>query len=126
MSWNWEPGVCLGPFVFGQALPENRAELGLEDLGWSDDGTGWESFSAQDGAYTVHVAAGKIVALECWSKLLFRGQNLVGLTQAEVQTLLGDGELAMKVGSLDWNAMGLSLWMEGGSVESASLTQVSV
>lgn len=128
MNWDWQPGLACGPFVFGEPLPAASEELSIEDLGWSDDGTGWDSYAIQKDQGTVHVAEGRIVAVECWQSLRYLGIDLLGLRLAELQTLFGDklksGPLVGDSQGFEVDELGAAFWIEDECVASVSVNAV--
>jgi len=128
VNWEWEPGIGLGPFRFGAALPASTLACPIVDLGWGDDGTGWESFGVLAGAFTVHVEAECVVACDCWQRVEYRGCNLVGLTPDQLAALLGVelsiSQVAPADEALEAEALGASFWFAEGRVQSVTVNRI--
>ena len=129
MNWDWIPGVRVGPFFFGAPLPHvEDVELCLLEPDYED--ADWQTYRVGDEEARVSVRDGVVTDLECTKSLKYLGRSeLLGLSTTAVEALLGkvlvqteqwdDGTTMYEVESL-----GLTLWIEGERVESATVEAV--
>lgn len=129
MNWNWIPGIRCGPYFFGQPLPVS-AGLTLTLLEPSCDGADWQTYRVGDEEARVRVENGVITAVECTLSLCYRGRiELLRLSVNRVDTILG-GVLSLErlwgdgTSMYEAESLGLTLWVEDGKVESATVESV--
>jgi hypothetical protein len=126
MNWEWVPGRNCGEFQLGVALASNTYTEPVVRLPPSCDGADWVNYRVGNEEARVRVENGIIVGVECVRSLLLHGQEIIGLQQAELGDVLGrspevaqrwdDGSARLEVPEL-----GLTLWLESGVVESATV-----
>ena len=126
MIWSWIPGVLCGPFRFGEPLPP--LDIGrLTRLEPSCEGAAWQTYRVGDEEARVRVEDGVVTAVECIQSLKFLGRSeLLGLPVRAAQERLGATLVETKRwedGSAMYEAerLGLTLWVEGERVESATV-----
>jgi hypothetical protein len=125
INWDWIPGVECGPLRFGEPLPQ-LAAVEISRLAPDCEEADWQTYRVGDEEARIRVAEGVIVAIECTKSLCYLGRvELLGMSLKAAQTTLGE-ILALRE-SWDEEAMyesenlGLTLWIEGGFIESATV-----
>ncbi|WP_146658878.1 hypothetical protein [Enhygromyxa salina] len=126
MNWDWIPGLRCGPFRFGKPLP-SLPEIELARLEPSCEGADWHVYRVGDEEARVQVDDGTVTAVECVRSLSYLGSSeLLGLSIPAVESLLG----RVLVRAEHWGddtamyeaqSLGLTLWVEGGRVESTTV-----
>lgn len=126
MKWDWVPGARCGEFELGALLESKPYSERLVLLEPSYDGAAWSTYRVGDEEARLRVEDGVVVGVECVRSLLLEGREIIGAREAEVAELLGC-EPTVKQRWSDGNAraevpeLGLTLWFEGGVVESATV-----
>lgn len=126
MNWDWIPGIRCGPFQFGKALP-SLPNIGLTRLEPSCEDADWQTYRVGDEEARVRVDDGAVTAVECAKSLKYLGRSeLLGLSTRAVEALLGEVLVQAKHwgdGTAMYEAenLGLTLWVEAGRVESATV-----
>ena len=126
--WDWIPGVRVGAFVFARSLPGNVG-VDLEHLPPQEDGTDWVCYEVGEHLARIAVEDRLVVSVECFRSLLLRGQELLTRPIGEVNALLSPKALLAERyenGDERWecDALGITLWVEGGCVTSASVSSI--
>lgn len=124
------PGRSIGPFVFGQELTPESAEL-LEKIG-TDSGKGWEwtEFKLrgdESDSVRVYLEDNLITSVSCYSECLVSEVNLIGKTIEEAEAVLGvhatsrehQDVLEEKQVVHEYDAEGLLLWTLDGIIVTA-------
>lgn len=126
MKWNWVPGATCGEFELGALLEAKTYSEPLLLLEPSCDGADWSTYRVGDEEARLRVEDGAVVAVECVRSLLFNGREIIGAREADLDDLLGHTP-SVKERWTDGSAraelpeLGLTLWLEGGIVESATV-----
>ena len=124
-DWLWIPGSRVGPFWFGRPLP-SEVPWPVELLPPSMDGAEWKTFRVGDELARVSIEDESVIHVECAASLCFEGVELVGMEVLDVRRLLS-GRLTLVEDELDgsqtWecDGLGLTLWVQDGRVESATV-----
>lgn len=124
-DWTWIPGVRVGPFRFGEALPI-QSPWKLELLPPSMEEATWQTFRVADEAARVCVEDGNVEYVECVASLVYEEREIIGMSIREVQGLLSAPLRLSKAyvdGAQTWECveLGLTLWVESGCIESVTV-----
>ncbi|WP_193368239.1 HEAT repeat domain-containing protein [Pelagibius marinus] len=130
-GWELIPNISLGPFVFGTEIDEyvdrfaarfkEDPEAGPEE---------WQTFSLPHSDDYLSVEEGVLVCVTGYKGVIYKGVDLVGLTLAELEKLLGcppddigptveyeNGEVQT---AYDFDDFGLGVWTADDKVVSVS------
>ncbi len=126
MIWSWIPGVRCGPFYFGEALP-SPPNLRLTLLEPAYEGADWRTYRVGDDEARVRVDDDAVAAVECTNSLMYLNQvEILGLSVQAAKNLLGEDLVESRqwddgTAMLELEKLGLTLWVESGRVESATV-----
>lgn len=126
MKWDWVPGATCGEFELGALLQSKTYSEPVVLLEPAYDGADWSTYRVGDEEARVRVKAGVVVDVECWRSLLLDGREIIGARETDLDQLLGHAP-SVKERAPDGDAraempeLGLTLWLEGGVVESATV-----
>jgi hypothetical protein len=133
-KWGFQPKTCVGPFRFGHEVDKKTMEtLDLEVMEEeSDPSEELVAYAVSKPDVRVYTVAGKVAFVACYESLEYDGVQLIGLTQREMEEKLGrpsewgeplwidDGSDPGFQQPIEYDSLGLQLWLRGGTVVSAS------
>jgi hypothetical protein len=126
MRWDWIPCVMVGEFKFGERFDPGAYSEEIVLLPPACKGADWQTYRVGDEAARVAVEDGVITRVECVESICFKGTEMIGLSEEELPAVLG--ALPQEVdrwppgnAQLDVEQLGITLWMEDGYVESATV-----
>ena len=133
MTFDWVPNVAVGPLKFGE-LVSPHVESGLLEFcaDLSNDSDCFVLAGKNDPAVYTN-EKGAIDDILTDQKLVFRGQNLIGMRIEAVVDLLGQEpeELSEPIEldddvqvSAEFDSLGLQLWLRDGVAVSAVVGEV--
>ncbi len=129
--WQLVPNISLGPFVIGTKIDDYVARFGARLEEESDaDLTGWQNYSLPHSDDYLCAEDGLLVSATARGGVTYKGAELVGLTIADLESLLGccaddigdaveydDGEVQTPY---DFNDLGLQVWTVDDKVVTVS------
>lgn len=120
-NWEFVPGVSIGPIAFGDNAGPHVKELGLEEQERDFDGQDeWIHYESHSGDFSILAVNGRITAATCERTCLYRGNNLIGLTEPELRSALADATCKLSDDlfgySLEFERIGLDVQIRGGCV----------
>ena len=128
-SWEWIPNQRIGPFVFGQPIPEECLKF-VEKLEPDYENADWETYAffVEEGKLNVarvHVENGGVVTVEVKDTCSYLCRNLIGMKTSEVQLLVGGKwieEDSWDTGRcLENEDLNITIWDEKGHVDSVTV-----
>jgi hypothetical protein len=124
ISWDWIPGVSVGPFGFGNEAATPVARFGLVKLEPDCAGADWDTYEMPRRESRVMIHDGKIRGVLCCDRLTYQGEDLLGQTLDGIRRLLGNEDEVEKDAGLGeavyYYRIGLTLWFAEGVVRSAT------
>src|SRR5436309_492578 len=115
ITWEWVPGIRVGPFVFESNAEDVVRKFGLIRLPPDCRSADWITFEIPGYESRVLVEAGKIVDVLCADELKYQDVNLLGMPLEEIRRFLGPEEELEENAGLDSAAhyprLGLTLWL---------------
>lgn len=126
--WKWMPGESVGPFHFGSDADTVVHRFGLRKLEPDCPGADWETYEIPGYDSRLSAEEGKIISINCWDSLYYHDLDLLGLDIDQVRSIFGVEDRLDPLGDTGMSAvyygsLGLTLWLEGWMVKSASCTE---
>ncbi len=136
MKWDWVPNERIGSISFETPLADYVEALGLRFVADDDEfGVSQVHYEVPGAGVEVYVEDDRVDWVRCSGSIEFQGSELIGVTEAALEKLLGrgpddreafdlsedDDETSFE--ALDYYALGLQVWMEDGRVESVSCSR---
>ncbi|MEQ8999414.1 MAG: hypothetical protein RID53_23190 [Coleofasciculus sp. B1-GNL1-01] len=130
-NWTWIPNKSFGLIKFNTPIEIYTNNIGVF---LSDDNAtiGWKTYKVPDENISIYVEDGIVVAVATYEKLYFKGINLIGISQTKLIEILEvepdevgtgvlyeDGDVQTP---LDFDPLGLQVWISDCVVVSASLS----
>ena len=119
-SYAIQPLRAIGPIALGDSLDSVKA-LGLtHDAELSD---GMKCFQSEALGLICYLDRDRVESVKCWTGCTYKGVNLIGLGEHDLESLLGKPESTdspvwvtddrwQKAANFD--SLGLSIWLEHG------------
>lgn len=128
--WNWKPGVAVGPFRIGSNASDVIDQHGLRKLEPDCRGAFWDTYRIPGTNSSITVEEDKISSVACWDHLWFRGNDIICLDMHGVNSVLGpfsqteDHPYVKGTQVFYYRALGLTLFVSDGKVESATCDEI--
>ncbi|TQV80781.1 CPCC family cysteine-rich protein [Denitrobaculum tricleocarpae] len=133
IKWDWVPNERVGPISFGAPINEYIADLSLREIPDKEAADDLQKHYEVPGAgVDVYVVDNRVDWVRSEEVVEFRGKNLIGATEKDVEALFGgkadereefdlseDDDEPPYV-ALDYSALNVQVWMFKGRVESVS------
>lgn len=120
-SYVIQPLCAIGPVVLGDSLDSVKA-LGLTyDAALSEDGK--KCFQSTDLGLICYLNQDRVQSVACWTSCTYKGLDLIGLGEADLERLLGKPESTVSPvwvtddrwqKAVEFNKLGLMIWLENG------------
>ena len=129
-SWNWIPGILVGPFRFGSDASDVIARYNLRQLEPACSDAFWDNYEIPGYDSQMTVEDGKISSVACYEYLYHGGFNLIRLNLKRVEEILGLQGIAetrpyiegMRVTYYD--SLGLTIFSCDEIIDSATCNEV--
>ena len=121
-SWSWTPGKRVGPFIFGESVPDLLARVALVRVE-AGPGEYWETFDVPGTQSSVIAENGVVASISCHESLVYSDAEIIGLTASQARALFGPEDEMKPAGpwiAMYYTALGLTLWLTDGVAESAT------
>lgn len=126
-DWEWVPGESIGPISFGDRAERHVASLELEEQERDFDGRDeWVRYWSSTGDLSVLAINGRITSVRCERSFIYRGRNLIGLSEGDLRRALADARYQVSIDSfghsLGYEELGLDVEIIDGYVSSVTAT----
>lgn len=125
-SWEWVPGVSVGPFQFGSDAKAVIDRFSLRKLDRVSSVVYWENYEIPGHESDITVEDNKISSVNCWDSLKYKEFDILKLHLDEVRVILGPeegAEIAYEgTKAVSYYSLGLYLFvdMENERIKSAT------
>jgi len=129
ISWDWNPGVAVGPFQFGSDAGDVIARFGLRKLEPDCFSAFWDSYEIPDCESSISVEDNKIASVECYDHLYHKSKDILSLDISHARSILGPetkSEVHPYVEGIlvvYYDDLGLTLFVDGERIESATCNE---
>lgn len=118
----------MGPFYFGADANPVISWLKLQKLDPDYEGADWDTYEVPTLESRIMVETGLVSGVLCCDRLIYNGKNLLGLPLGEIRSILGPEDSITENISLGeavyYKQLGLTLWLAGGVVRSATCNAI--
>lgn len=125
--WIWEPNRSIGPFVFGEPIPEDfyGFEYRIIPRGESDEETE-QTFDLIEEGIWISTDFGLVESLETSQEIIYKGVDLIGMKTEDAAAFIG-GDWEIEINTLgermfNNDKLNIMLWEEDGVVDSAAVS----
>lgn len=132
--FDWDPGVGVGAFRYGDLISVYLSKFDLElTVPEKSSDTGWGRYEIADGEVIVWTEGGRIVGVRCEEEFVYKQQNLIGMTQEQLVTLMGEpdeigDDVELEDGSVytpyEYEDLALEVWFTNGKAVVAPATDI--
>jgi hypothetical protein len=125
-SWDWMPGISVGPFQFGSDASAVIERLGLRKREPDCSGAFWESYEIPGHESGVTTEDNKISSVSCYEHLWYNSFDILNMNIYQARLILGLEEKSMPHPYVEgtlvvyYDRLGLTLFIDNGRIKSAT------
>lgn len=133
IKWDLIVNERVGPIKLNTPVDDYKAVFDLNMLRAENlEGDEPGRYENDDIGIIISTEHGKVITIECEEELIYKGKNLINMSEKDVVSHLGqepdeiDGPYALQNGRIispwDFDELGLLIWMEDGTVSGVTVT----